>query len=122
MVKSFLHNLHGQFSGFHSFIFKINSSKLLLFLIWSSTISKILRLKTVQVSIPLYTNLTLFFLNSVFFCFIIKLCIFHKDSVHKISDNSLFTFNNSVANNWISLSYIVVELLTFSRSSVNEDA
>ena len=40
--KNLLHNLHGQFSGFHSFIFNLNSSKLLLFLMKSDTISQIL--------------------------------------------------------------------------------
>ena len=29
----FLHNLHGQFSGFHSFIMNFSSSRLLTFLI-----------------------------------------------------------------------------------------
>ena len=30
--KNLLHNLHGQFSGSHSFIFNLNSSKLLFLL------------------------------------------------------------------------------------------
>ena len=29
--KNLLHNMHGQFSGFHGFIFNLNFSKLLLF-------------------------------------------------------------------------------------------
>ena len=62
----FLQNLHGQFSGFHSFIFNSNSPKLLLFLMYSGTISQILGAKKVKVSVPLHTVLTLFLLNSVF--------------------------------------------------------
>ena len=40
--KNLLHNLHGQFFRFHSFIFNLNSSKLLLFLMQSGTIFQIL--------------------------------------------------------------------------------
>ena len=61
--KNLLHNLHGQLSGFSSFVFNLNSSKLLLFLMHSGTISQILGPKKVKVSVPLYTVLALIPLN-----------------------------------------------------------
>ena len=80
--KNLLHSLHGDFSGFYGFIFNLNSSKLLLFLMQSRTIFQILGPK--KVSVPLYIVLTLFLLNSVFFLtIIIMLSIFHEDSGHE---------------------------------------
>ena len=62
--KNLLHSLHGDFSGFYSFVFNLNSSKLLLFLMQSRTIFQILGPK--KVSVPLYIVLTLitFFFNN----------------------------------------------------------
>ena len=65
--KNLLHNLYGQFSGFHSFIFSLNTSKVLLFVMQSGTISQILFPNKVKVSVPLYTVLALVLLNSAFF-------------------------------------------------------
>ena len=63
--KNLLHNLPGQFSGFHSFIFHLYSSKLLLFChaVWHN----FQKPKKVKVSVPFYTVLTLFVLNSFSF-------------------------------------------------------
>ena len=54
--KNLLHNMHGQFSGFHGFIFNLNFSKLLLFLMHSGTISQFLCPKNVKVSVLLYLS------------------------------------------------------------------
>ena len=70
-VKNLVHNPHGQFSGFQSFIFNSISSSCYFF----GTISQILGPKKVKVSVPLYTILTLFLLNPVFF-------LSHNNDVH----------------------------------------
>ena len=76
--KNLLHSLHGDFSGFYSFVFNLNSSKLLLFLMQSRTIFQILGPK--KVSVPLYIVLTLI---TFFLIIIIMLSIFHEDSGHE---------------------------------------
>ena len=72
--KFFLHNLHGQVYGFHSFIFGLNSPRL----VWHNFQG----LKKVKVSVPFYTISTLHLLNSVF-SEVIMLRIFHEDFLYK---------------------------------------
>ena len=55
--KNLLQNLHGQFSGFYSFIFSLNFSSMLLFFMWSGTVLQIVGPKKVKDSVPLDTVL-----------------------------------------------------------------
>ena len=120
VVKHLLHNLHGQFSGFHSFIFNLNSSRLLFYKIQCDTIYQILGSTKVKVSVPQYTFLTLLILNSVFFLNLQCSVFSTKASLTRAGGEPFFNSNNSKINNWIFLLCMVVKL-SLPRSSVSED-